>query len=43
MASKLGMMVAQLRREMGHGEFVLWSRWYARKHQAEQLEMMRNG
>lgn len=38
LAAKLGMTVARLRAEMGHGEFVHWNMYYARIAQQRQLE-----
>ena len=32
-----------MREVMGHGEYVLWSRFYSRKAQAEELERLRAG
>jgi hypothetical protein len=37
------MTVRKLRKRMGHGEFILWSRYYSRKAQAEELERLRAG
>jgi len=37
------MLVSDLRERMGHGEFLLWSRFYSRKAQAEELERLRAG
>jgi hypothetical protein len=37
------MTVAEMRERMGCGEFVLWSRFYARKAAAEELERLRAG
>jgi hypothetical protein len=36
-AQKLGRTVAELRSTMRHDEFVLWTRFYARKAQQEEL------
>jgi uncharacterized protein YegP (UPF0339 family) len=43
LAQKLGMTVARMRREMSNGEFMLWSRFYARKAQAEELAQLMAG
>lgn len=37
LAQKLGMTVARLRAEMDNGEFVYWSRYYARRAQEREL------
>jgi hypothetical protein len=37
------MTVARLRAEMSESEFVLWSRYYARKAQAVELESKKAG
>jgi uncharacterized protein YegP (UPF0339 family) len=37
------MTVARMRREMSNGEFMLWSRFYARKAQAEELAQLMAG
>ena len=42
LAQKLSRTVAELRL-MGNDEFVLWTRFYARKAQAEELERLRAG
>ena len=43
LASKLGMIVGEMRARMTNAEFVLWSRFYARKAQAEELERLKAG
>jgi hypothetical protein len=43
LARKLGMTVAQMREELGAGEFILWSRYDSRLAQAEELERRRAG
>jgi hypothetical protein len=43
LAQKLGMTVARLRAEMSSIEFLYWSRYYARKWQAEELERLKAG
>ena len=37
------MTVARMRTEMDNGEFLRWSRYYARKAQAEELARMQAG
>jgi hypothetical protein len=37
------MTVRSLRKRMGHGEFILWSRVWSRRAQAEELERLRAG
>jgi hypothetical protein len=37
------MTVADMRTRMSNQEFVLWSRFYARKAQAEELERLKAG
>jgi hypothetical protein len=39
---KLG-TVAEMRERMGQDEFVMWSRYYARKAQAAELERLMAG
>lgn len=41
LASKLSMTVEHMRTRMGHGEFMLWSRYYARRAQAIELERLK--
>lgn len=43
LAQKLGMTVARLRAEMDGGEFVYWTRFYARKQQAQELARLTAG
>lgn len=43
LAQKLSMTVAEMRARMGSDEFVLWSRYFARKAQQEQLQNMMAG
>ena len=43
LAQKLGMTVGRMREEMDNQEFVYWSRYYARKAQAEELERLKAG
>jgi len=43
LAAQLGRTVAELRAAMGNAEFVMWSRYYARKHQREELAQKRAG
>lgn len=43
LAQKLGMTVAQMRAGMSNGEFLYWTRFYARKAQAEELERLKAG
>jgi hypothetical protein len=42
LAQKLSRTVAELR-QMDNGEFVLWTRFYARKQQAEELDRLKAG
>jgi hypothetical protein len=42
LAQKLARTVAELR-QMDNGEFVLWTRFYARIQQAEELERLKAG
>lgn len=42
LAQKLSRTVAELR-GMGNDEFVLWTRFYARKAQADELERLKAG
>jgi hypothetical protein len=42
LAQKLGRTVAELR-QMGSDEFLLWTRYYARIAQAEELERLKAG
>jgi hypothetical protein len=37
------MTVARLRQEMTQSEYAYWTRWWARKWQAEELERLRHG
>lgn len=37
------MTVAEMRTRMRNDEFVLWTRFYARKAQAEELERLKAG
>jgi allophanate hydrolase subunit 2 len=37
------MTVAELRSRMGHDEFVMWTRYYARKAQTLELERQKAG
>jgi hypothetical protein len=37
------MMVATMRQQMGQGEYAYWTRYYARKWQAQELEALRHG
>jgi hypothetical protein len=37
LASKLGVMVADLRERMSMSEYVMWTRYYARKAQRDEL------
>jgi hypothetical protein len=37
LAAQLGRTVSELRATLGNAEFVVWSRYYARKHQREEL------
>jgi lipopolysaccharide assembly outer membrane protein LptD (OstA) len=44
LASKLGgMTVAEMRQRMGNDEYVLWTRFYMRKQQAQELERLKAG
>jgi len=43
LAEKLGRTVAELRATIANAEFVMWSRYYARKHQREELARMMAG
>jgi hypothetical protein len=43
LAQKLARTVAELRAGMGNDEFMLWTRFYARKAQAEELERLKAG
>jgi hypothetical protein len=43
LAQKLGTTVRRMRAEMGNDEFVLWSRYYARKQQRDELDRMMAG
>jgi desulfoferrodoxin (superoxide reductase-like protein) len=42
LAQKLSMTVGEMRHRMTHAEFILWSRFYARKAQAAELERLRS-
>lgn len=37
LAQKLGMTVARMRAEMDGGEYIRWTRFYARKQQRQEL------
>jgi hypothetical protein len=37
LAEKLGMIVAEMSERMPHAEYVLWTRYMARKRQAQEL------
>lgn len=37
------MTVAEMRRRMDNSEYVLWTRFYARKYQAEELARLKAG
>lgn len=43
LARDLSMTVARLREEMDNGEFVRWSRWYARRDAQRELAMRMAG
>jgi hypothetical protein len=43
LAEKLSRTVAELRDTLSNAEYVLWTRFYARKAQAEELERLRAG
>jgi hypothetical protein len=43
LAAQLGRTVVELRAAIGNDEFVMWSRYYARKHQREELAQKRAG
>ena len=43
LAQKLSMTVGEMRARMGNDEFVVWSRFYARKAQADELERLKAG
>jgi hypothetical protein len=43
LASKLGMLVADLRQRMGQLEYVHWQIYFGRKAQREELELARGG
>jgi hypothetical protein len=38
-----GMTVAEMRQRMGNDEYVLWTRFFMRKQQAEELANLRAG
>ena len=42
-AQKLGRTLAELRATVGNDEFVLWTRYYARQAQREELEAKKAG
>lgn len=42
LASKLGMVVTDMRERMSQAEFVLWSRYHAREAQQRQLSDRRS-
>lgn len=42
-AQKLGRTLAELRATIGNDEFVLWTRYYARQGQREELERLKAG
>lgn len=37
------MTLARMRAEMGNDEYVLWTRYYARRKQEQELETMKAG
>lgn len=43
LASKLGMVVDEMRRRMTQAEFIYWTRYYALKAQREELERGKAG
>lgn len=43
LAQKLSMTVGEMRARMGNDEFVMWTRFFARKAQAEELERLKAG
>lgn len=43
MAEQLHRTVAELRAAMGNDEFIMWTRYFARKAQREELERLKVG
>lgn len=43
LATRLHMTVGQIRRDMAHEEFVMWSTYYARLAQQQELERLKAG